>query len=82
MNIQQQQPSGFQCPACGGFIPISIQQLLTTEHFTCPQCAIEFRLNKASSHKALNALRKVHEAEVAVKQAAVFDGNKKLKTKN
>ncbi|MDR2814510.1 MAG: hypothetical protein LBB79_07665 [Prevotellaceae bacterium] len=73
-NQKHQQPSGFKCPVCGGFIPVSIKQLLTEEQFVCPQCALNIRLNKASSQKALSALQKVQEAEEKVKKASVFNG--------
>ncbi len=72
MNSKQQKPSGFNCPVCGGFIPVSIQQLLTEEKFTCPQCVLEIRLNKDDSQKALNALQKVQDAEDDVKKASAF----------
>jgi len=72
MNNRQQQPSGLKCPVCGGFIPISMQQLLTEERFTCPQCSLEIRLNKTDSRQALNALQKVKDAEDSVKKASVF----------
>jgi transcription elongation factor Elf1 len=72
----QQQPSGFKCPVCGGFIPVSIQQLLTNETFFCPVCGLEIRLNRNDSQNALNALQKVHNAEENVKKASVFNGNR------
>lgn len=74
MTTQTQQPSGFACPVCSGFVPVSVQLLLATEKFICPHCALEIRLNKASSQKALDALKKVQEAEKAVRQASVFNG--------
>lgn len=71
-NQPQQRPSGFKCPVCGGFIPVSIQQLLSVERFVCPQCFLEIRLNKGESQKALDALEKVKVAEDGVKKASVF----------
>jgi transcription elongation factor Elf1 len=68
----QQRPSGFNCPVCTGFIPVSIQQLLSVERFVCPQCLLEIKLNKGESQKALDALAKVKSAEDGVKQASVF----------
>jgi transcription elongation factor Elf1 len=73
-NQKQQQASGFKCPVCGGFIPVSIQQLLTMQKFVCPACALEIRLNKEDSQTALNALQKVHDAERNVRKASVFNG--------
>ncbi len=72
MSNQQQHPSGFKCPVCSGFIPISMHQLLTEEKFICPQCILEIRLNKGDSQKALDALQKVKDAEDNVKKASVF----------
>jgi transcription elongation factor Elf1 len=78
MNSQNksasQRPSGFNCPICRGFIPVSIQQLLRDERFVCPTCFLEIRLNRANSQNALNALQKVQDAEEKVKKASVFDG--------
>jgi transcription elongation factor Elf1 len=71
-NDQGQQPSGFKCPVCFGFIPVSVQQLLTSERFVCPHCAMEFRLNRSRSHKAIDALTKVKDAESGVERASVF----------
>ncbi|MDR2383673.1 MAG: hypothetical protein LBD76_07325 [Prevotellaceae bacterium] len=70
----QQRPSGFACPVCKGFIPVSIQQLLTAEKFVCPACLLEIRLNRENSQTALDALQQVQDAENTVKKAAVFDG--------
>lgn len=78
MNNQQnpapQRPSGFNCPNCRGFIPVSIQQLLKDEKFVCPVCLLEIRLNRATSQNALHALQKIQDAEDRVKKASVFDG--------
>jgi rubredoxin len=67
-------PSGFKCPVCEAFIPVSIKQLLLDERFLCPGCSLEIRLNRGDSHKALNALQKLHEAEEGVRKASVFSG--------
>ncbi|MDR1370675.1 MAG: hypothetical protein LBJ72_11225 [Dysgonamonadaceae bacterium] len=74
MNDQTQRPSGFNCPVCAGFIPVSMQQLLVMERFICPHCTLEIRLNRADSQKAIDALQKVQEAEKAVSRASVFNG--------
>ena len=71
-NQSQQRPSGFNCPVCGGFIPVSIQQLLSVERFVCTQCFLEIKLNRGESQKAIDALEKVKAAEDGVKKAAVF----------
>ena len=74
MNEQKrQQPSGFNCPVCKGFIPVSVQQLIITANLICPQCALEIRINKNESQKAIDALEKVHAAEKSVKEASVFN---------
>lgn len=75
-NQKQQQSSGFNCPVCNGFIPVSIQRLLATEKFVCPHCSLEIRLNKERSQEALNALQKVQKAEQNVRKASVFNGTK------
>jgi hypothetical protein len=74
MYQKTQRPSGFSCPVCDGFIPVSIGQLLAVEKFVCPHCRLVIRLNRANSRLALDALEKVREAESAVKKASVFNG--------
>jgi len=71
-NQKQQRSSGFNCPVCNGFIPVSIQQLQSTDRFVCPSCSLEIRLNKGESKKALEALQKT-QAEETVKRASVFN---------
>jgi transcription elongation factor Elf1 len=69
---QQQRPSGFNCPVCNGFIPVSMQQLLMEERLVCPQCSLEIKLNSEKSKKALDALEKAKSAKDGVKSASDF----------
>lgn len=68
----QQQPTGFNCPVCSGFVPVSMLQLLNAENILCPNCGLEIRINEEGSKRAIDALNKVHEAEINVKKASVF----------
>lgn len=73
MNNKVQRPTGFGCPVCSGFIPISIAELLGTEVMLCPYCGLEIRINREHSKKAMDALMKVKEAEEGVRKASVFN---------
>lgn len=71
-----QRPAGFFCPneTCGGFIPVSLVELLNAQSFVCPQCSLELRLNTEGSQKAFEILNKVQQAEKRVQDASVFRG--------
>lgn len=74
MNNQnnQQRVSGFYCPVCKGFIPVSIIQLINSAELICPQCTLAIRINPEDSKDAVEALKKVQRAENQVKEASVF----------
>ena len=52
--------SGLPCPQCGGFIPVSMEQLTTTmtELLPCPHCGFELKINHQESRPAIEALKK------------------------
>ena len=49
---QSQRPSGMPCPQCGGFIPVSMQQIITDSSILCPHCGL-----------AIDALKKFQQAQ-------------------
>ena len=38
-------PSGMPCPQCKGFIPVSMQQVMTEHVIECPHCGLRLRIN-------------------------------------
>ena len=75
MKTQQMQPITIKCPNCGNDILIgSIESLLSNNFFFCGRCHLKLELNKAKSQKALDALKKVSNAQQKVEQASHFNG--------
>lgn len=70
----QQRVSGMPCPSCQNFIPITMHQLLESNGIFCPACGLRLEINKQSSAKALDALRKVDAAQRNVEATSRFDG--------
>lgn len=54
---------GLKCPRCSGFIPTTIQELLTSSFLVCPHCFLQLTIDKGQSQKALSALMKVEHAQ-------------------
>ena len=67
-----QQVGGMKCPACQGFIPISVHQLLHEGGIVCPHCGLSMTINKAQSKRALEALEKVEAATRKVRETETF----------
>ena len=57
----QQRISGMPCPNCQNFIPISMHQLMSMNSIFCPVCGLRLDINKNSSERAREALRKLKE---------------------
>ncbi|MFV0362187.1 MAG: hypothetical protein ACK5LL_03735 [Suipraeoptans sp.] len=72
MNQKGQQPSGFECPVCKGFIPISVTELIKEKAIACPCCNLQLTINQAASQRAIDALNKVQSAQEGVDKASVF----------
>ena len=74
MNRQQQNASGgMPCPACNGFIPISMYQILTSPSVFCPICGLRLDINKPASSKAINALKNIAVAQKEVERCSKFN---------
>lgn len=71
-NTQYMHVSGMTCPVCKGFIPVSIQQLLSENGISCPQCGQLFIINRMKSRQALDALRKVDAAARNLREKEKF----------
>ena len=59
----KQQTPGLACPNCKNLIPITIHQLLEVKSIFCPICGLRLSLDKKSSDKAKDVLRKIEEAQ-------------------
>lgn len=60
---QAQRPSGMPCPQCGGFIPVSMQQIITDSSILCPNCGLRLNINQQESRPAIDALKKFQQAQ-------------------
>lgn len=60
---QGQQMPGMKCPQCGEFIPTTIQHIITSSALVCPHCHLRLNIDRTKSGKAIDALRKVQEAQ-------------------
>lgn len=56
---QDAQAAGMPCPSCDTFIPMTLQDLLSSRSFRCPNrdCTTRLRLDPRKSSSALSALR-------------------------
>ena len=54
---------GMKCPQCGGFIPTTIMQIITTQAIVCPHCHLRLNIDRMKSSKAIEALKKVQAAQ-------------------
>lgn len=55
--------SGFKCPDCGGKINITIYEIIKGDDVVCPHCGLVLPIDKTKSNNAIDALRKVREAQ-------------------
>lgn len=60
---QQMRPSGMPCTQCNGFIPVSMQQIITDSAIICPHCGLRLTINRQQSSTAIEALKKVQQAQ-------------------
>lgn len=48
--------SGMSCPQCGGYIPLSLEELLTGRSITCPHCDLHLTINRKATRQVLDKL--------------------------
>ncbi len=60
--------NGIKCPNCGAHIPVTIQDIITKDSITCPNCKLCLPIDKTKNNNAIDALRKVKEAEEKLKE--------------
>lgn len=46
-------PSGFSCPQCKGFIPVSMQQVITESVIICSHCGYQLHINHQGSQPVI-----------------------------
>ena len=64
---------GIYCPVCKGFIPVTIQQLMSGDEILCPDCGWSIPTDRGQQPAAaLEALRKVEEAIENLRKASNF----------
>ena len=64
---------GIYCPVCEGFIPVTIQQLMSGDEILCPDCGWSIPTDRGGQPAAaLEALRKVEEAIENLRKASNF----------
>lgn len=56
-------PSGMPCPQCKGFIPVTMQQIITESAIVCPHCGLRLNINHQENQPAIEALKKFAEAQ-------------------
>lgn len=55
--------TGLTCPKCNGFIPLSLEQLLKSSEFVCPNCGLHLTIDRKPSKQAQEALEKIKRTE-------------------
>ncbi len=66
-NTDDERGPGFKCPYCGEWITVTIYDILSSEFITCTYCSNVLPVEKSKSGKAIEALRKVKEAQEKLK---------------
>lgn len=69
----REQKTGLKCPQCGIFIETSIFQLLTEQGLTCPACHLRLNIDHIKSQPAMDALRKVQQAQKNLEEKSKFN---------
>lgn len=69
----REQKTGLKCPQCGIFIETSIFQLLTDQGLTCPACRLRLNIDNIKSKSAMDALRKVQQAQKNLEEKSKFN---------
>lgn len=49
--MDTEKTSGLSCPQCGGYIPLSLEELLKCGTITCPHCDLHMTINRKVADK-------------------------------
>lgn len=71
--VQEQRMPGVNCPRCKQFIPTSIMELLSAAFLRCPHCGLRMDIDRQKSKLALEALKKVNNAQREVEKRSHFN---------
>ena len=67
-NTTTQRTAGLTCPRCGNFIPTTIEMIIKGKVLVCESCGLTLPIDKMSGTSAIDALRKVKEAQDALER--------------
>lgn len=62
-DASNEKGSGLNCPSCHGWIKITIYEIIKGDAIACPHCGLILPIERTNSNKAIDALRKVQEAQ-------------------
>ena len=51
--------TGFKCPQCGGFVPVSMYQIMASSSVFCANCGLRMDIAKEQSESLLSHLQKL-----------------------
>ena len=68
--MKLERPTGMPCPNCSTFIMMSIEGLLTSAGFQCPnpECRTVLQLNRDVSRKSLEVLEKFQRETAGIRK--------------
>lgn len=69
----REQKTGLKCPQCGTFIETTVFQLLTGQGLDCPGCHLKLNIDHMKSQSAIDALRKVQQAQKNLEEKRKFN---------
>lgn len=69
----REQRVGLKCPQCGEFINTSIFELITSRGLQCPSCHLQLTIDRTKSKPAIEALRKVKQAQDNLEKNSHFN---------
>ncbi|MCC8088690.1 MAG: hypothetical protein LIO79_05435 [Rikenellaceae bacterium] len=67
------QKTGMKCPLCGVFIETTVFILMTSSGLHCAACGLFLKIDRMKSRAALDALRKVLNAQENLEKKSRFN---------
>lgn len=67
------QRAGMKCPQCGSFIETNMYQIIAVRSLVCPQCGLVLNIDPIKSKAAIDALKKVQEAQENLDRKSHFN---------
>lgn len=66
------QRAGLKCPQCSTFIETTMYHIITARSLVCPHCGLVLNIDPVKSRKAIDALKKVQEAQENLERKSHF----------